>query len=51
MAHEVDFWKSWLEEYMAYLSLCLSLYQPEVLHCSGNRISVNLGRELDLYYK
>ena len=42
----VDFWKPRLEEYKAPSSLSLRQYPPEVLHCSGNRISVTSGKDL-----
>ena len=42
----VDFWKPRLEEYKAPSSLSLHQYPPEVLHCSGNRISVTSGKDL-----
>ena len=41
----VDFWKPRLEEYKAPSSLSLRQYPPEVLHCSGNRISVTSGKD------
>lgn len=46
MAREVDFQKSRLGEYTAPSSLCLCQYPPEVSHCSGDRISVSLGKRL-----
>ena len=46
MACMVDFWKPRLGEYKAPSSLSLCRYPPEVLHCSGNRISVTSGKEL-----
>ena len=46
MACVVDFWKPRLEEYKAPSSLSLCQYPPEVLHCSGNRISVTSGKDL-----
>ena len=46
MACVVDFWKPRLEEYKAPSSLSLCQYPPEVLHCSGNRISVTLRKDL-----
>ena len=33
-------------EYKALSSLSLCQYLQEVLHCSGNRISVTLGKDL-----
>ena len=42
----VDFWKPRLEEYKAPSSLSLRQYPPEVLHSSGNRISVTSGKDL-----
>ena len=46
MACVVDFWKPRLGEYKAPSSLSLYQYPPEVLHCSGNRISVTSGKDL-----
>ena len=46
MACVVDFWKPRLGEYKALSSLSLCQYLQEVLHCSGNRISVTLEKDL-----
>ena len=46
MACVVDFWKPRLGEYKALSSLSLCQYLQEILHCSGNRISVTLGKDL-----
>ena len=44
----LETWKNtiFLEEYKAPSSLSLRQYPPEVLHCSGNRISVTSGKDL-----
>ena len=46
MACVVDLRKPRLGEYKAPSSLSLYQYPPEVLHYSGNRISVTLGKDL-----
>ena len=46
MACVVDLRKPRLGEYKALSSLSLCQYLQEVLHCSGNRISVTLRKDL-----
>ena len=47
MARGMDFWKPWLGEFMAPLSLFLCQYPSEVSHCSRNRILVSSGKGLN----